>query len=410
MKFTERAVRALRPAAARYEVFEAGRNGFGIRVSPAGVKSWIFVYRRRGKLNRVTLGRYPKMTLAEAHAKHAALRVLLDKDIDPAQEERYAREEALKAPTVLELANHYLERHARPHKRSWAEDERILRKDILPRWGHRKAQDITRREVVALLDDIVDRGAPIAANRTLACIRKMYNFAIGRSILETSPCLAIKAPGKLVTRDRVLSDDEIRTFWTRLNTSSMTRPIQLALLLQLVTAQRKGEVRAARWEDFDLKSGWWTIPAVSSKNGLSHRVPLSPLALAILDEIRHLADASSYLFPSRGGDRPIVHTAIDHALRLHQAHFGLERFTPHDLRRTAASQMTSLGISRLVVSKVLNHAESGVTAVYDRHSYDAEKREALTRWADNLERLVGSDGANAFEPDAQVLALRRAAA
>src|SRR5439155_26507441 len=158
--------------------------------------------------------------------------------------------------------------------------------------------------------------------------------------------------------------------------------------LLLLTAQRIGEVRTIAWADLDLDAAWWTIPAEHAKNKLAHRVPLSDSALAILRQLRELNAASPYVFPttraSASGYLERVYKAID---RIRRAS-GVKDFTPHDLRRTSASWMTSMGISRLAVSKVLNHAERGITAVYDRHSYDPEKRQALDAWARRLEAIV----------------------
>jgi integrase len=156
--------------------------------------------------------------------------------------------------------------------------------------------------------------------------------------------------------------------------------------LRLITAQRGVEVLMMRWEDIDGE--WWTIPAEVAKNGRSHRVPLSAPALALLEELREAAKESRWVFPSpKGGDRPIgyVQKAADRLAELAGV-----AFVPHDLRRTAASAMTSMGVPRLVVSKILNHVESGVTAIYDRHSYDAEKREALGKWGERVEAMLST--------------------
>jgi len=175
---------------------------------------------------------------------------MLRRGADPAQAARTMKQEEIDAPTVTQLAHLYIERYAKVCKRSWHEDERILEKDAIPRWRHLKAKDITRRDVVALLDDIVDRGSPIAANRTLACVRKMFNYSVERSILETSPCVTVKAPGKETRRDRVLTEEEICAFWEGLERTMIGMPIRHALKLQLVTAQRKGEIVAAEWPEF----------------------------------------------------------------------------------------------------------------------------------------------------------------
>ena len=392
MRFTDRGVKALKPRDTRYEVFEDGRKGLGLRISPRGGKSWVFVYRRNGKLSRITVGAYPDTSVADAHAHLASLRATLRRGADPAQAARTMRQDEIDAPTVTQLAHLYIERYAKMCKRSWHEDERILEKDAIPRWGHFKAKDIKRRDVVALLDDIVNRGSPIAANRTLACVRKMFNYGVERSILEASPCVAVKAPSKETRRDRVLTDGEICAFWEGLERTTIGMPIRYALKLQLVTAQRKGEIVAAEWPEFDLNAGWWTIPADRSKNHLAHRVPISLLARELLHDMPRLDDR--FLCPSPTGNKPVGDTSVDHAVRRNLDAFGVGRFTPHDLRRTAASHMTSIGIPRLVVSKILNHAETGVTAVYDRHSYDAEKREALDTWGRKLEVIVGGVGRN----------------
>jgi integrase len=173
----------------------------------------------------------------------------------------------------------------------------------------------------------------------------------------------------------------------------MVKEIQLALKLQLITGQRKGEVVGAEWADIDLANKWWTIPKEKAKNNLPHRVPLSPLALKLIKETKESSKESSFLFPSPlKEDSHITEPAIDRAIRNNRELFDIKHFVPHDLRRTVASQMTSMGISRLTVSKILNHVESGVTAVYDRHSYDKEKRHALNKWAKRLEEIVNTSG------------------
>jgi integrase len=387
MKLTDYQIKNLKPQAERYEVWE-GKTGFGVRVTPKGNKSFVYMYRFGGKARRLTLGTYPAMTLADAHKAHAEAQKMLEQGIDPGAITVAEREEQRKAPTVGDLAQEYLEKWAKPRKRSWREDNRILEKDILPEWGRRKAREITRREIIRLLDGVLERGAPIMANRTLAVIRKMFNFAVSRDIVPVSPCMAVRAPASEKTRDRVLTQEEIRALWQGLEGAKMAEGTKLALKLQLVTAQRKGEIISAAWEEVDLKEGWWTIPAEKSKNALPHRVPLSPLALELLQAAKALSGDSPWMFPSPRGSKHITPEAVDHALRRP----GLEAlgftFVPHDLRRTAASLMTGMDIPRLVVSKLLNHVERGVTAVYDRHSYDRQKRQALETWGRKLNGII----------------------
>jgi integrase len=293
-------------------------------------------------------------------------------------------------PTFAELAHEYLERHAKPRKRTWREDARILARDVLPRWGTRRARDVTARDVRRLLDDVVARGAPIQANRTLAVVRKLFAWAAApdRALVPQAhnPCRGLERPAREAQRERVLTAAEIRAVWTALD----GEPSSVAALfkLYLLTAQREGEVRTMAWDDVDLDAGWWTIPGSRAKNALAHRVPLSAPAVALL---RALPVASSrWVFPSPHGPqhRGRIHRAV-HRIRRRSRVADLR---PHDLRRTAASHMTSMGIPRLVVSKLLNHVERGVTAVYDRYGYDREKREAVDAWARRVAEMVRGEG------------------
>ncbi|MCX5888447.1 MAG: integrase arm-type DNA-binding domain-containing protein [Deltaproteobacteria bacterium] len=406
-KLTDFQIKNLKAKDKRYT--EWGERGFGVRVTPNGVKTFIFKYRFDGKVRWMTLGIYPQMTLADAHEAHGDAWKVLRQGIDPGAQAIEDREVERQAPTVAYLASKYLEEWAMPRKRSWKTDKRILEKDVLPEWGRRKVRDITRRDVKDLLRKVLDRGG-IMANRTLALIRKMFNYAVDElEIISVSPCLKIKAPAPENQRDRVLTAEEIRGFWHGLDGEGMKtiNPfIRFALKLELATAQRKGECCAAAWEEIDLEEGWWTIPAEKTmlrenhgvedglaKNKLPHRVHLTALAIKILQAAKALSGDSPWVFPSPRTNRPITPPAVNHAMRLRLNSLGFT-FVPHDLRRTAASHMTGMGISRLVVSKILNHAERGVTAVYDRHSYDGEKRQALDSWGRKLQAIIEGTKSN----------------
>lgn len=386
-KLTDRQITNLKCHKGRYEVWEG--NGFGIRASPSGKKSWIFVYHYQNRSRRLTLGQYPQMSVAEAHTAYAKALAELEKGNDPGIKQVSENQLDRLAPTVEQLIKEYIEKWAKPRKRSWQEDQRILLKDVQPLWGKRKAKEIKRREVILLLDKISGRGAPIAANRTLAVMRRMFNFAIERDILESSPCFLVKAPSKENQKDRFLSEDEIKDFWYGIEKASMSELTKLALKLQLTTAQRKGEIIAAEWKEFDLKNGWWEIPGAKTKNGKPHRVPLSKLALDLIKQVKELSGNSEWLFPSPKEGNHISGPALDKALRRNQVCLkSAKQATPHDLRRTAASHMTALGVPRLVVAKILNHADNSVTSIYDRHSYDQEKQKALCSWEIKLKIIM----------------------
>ncbi|MEE9160063.1 MAG: tyrosine-type recombinase/integrase, partial [Gammaproteobacteria bacterium] len=346
-RFTVRWIESVTPPDnGQADYFDTNRIGrgrsFGLRVSAAGSKSWFVMYRNGGKLKRLTFGTYPELGLADAReAADRQVKAIIE-GRDPAQE----KQDEKHAMTVRALAGEYLERHAKRHKQSWQQDQRILRRDILPNWGDRKAKDIKRRDVIAVLETIVARGAGIQANRTLEVVRKMYNWAIETDLLEYNPCYQVKKPIKAQARDRVLSEEEIRAFWHGLDKSSIRPPIQLALKLILVTAQRKGEIIGAKKSEFDLDTNWWTIPADRTKNRLSHRVPLSSQAIEILKQTQAFSGSSPFLFPARRPNEATRDFLVNRAVHRNLEIFGIDHFTPHDLRRTAASHMTSIRIPR----------------------------------------------------------------
>lgn len=394
------------PRPAKVDYWKKGCKRFGLRVSWSGKKSWVYQYRFRLRTHRITFGSYPEMKLAEANARAEQARIAIADGRDPAAE-KYANDHA---KTFADLCDEYMKRHAIPKKKTWKEDQRIIDRDLLPKWKHSAPSEITRSHVRAVVEAVYDRGAHVHANRVLALIRKMFNFAIEREWLEHNPCHQVKPPGgKERPRERVLNDEEIRQVWTAFDAEEPA--VRAVFKLRLLTAQRGGEVLSMRWADVDLDAGWWTIPAERAKNGLSHRVPLNPQAVSNLKELRdwqakrlpeinegrakkHLdaKEASEWVFPSRWHEGESLAWTRKATKRIRES-CGVD-FRPHDLRRTAASRMTSTGTPRLVVSKVLNHVETGVTAVYDRHSYDAEKRKALTAWGRQLQRILAakSDG------------------
>jgi integrase len=361
-------------------------KGLGIRLSKTGRKSWIYVYHYQERSRRITFGTYPTIGVADVRALHATAMHNLENGIDPGNAVQVLRAQTRSAPTVLELSTEYMVRHA-SMKKSGGEDQRMLNRDVLPYWGSLQAAKICRRDVTVLLDRIVERGALIAANRVLALIRKMFNFGIERSLIEGNPCDHVRQPAPNVQRDRILTQEEIRRLWTRLEDAQMSQASKIALKFQLVTAQRKGEIVNAEWSEVDFAARIWTIPAHKAKNGQAHRVYLTDLALEILNQLRNLAGDSRYWMPSPIGDKSMVQTSLDHALRKNLPLLDLENITPHDLRRTAASFMSSLGVPRLILSKILNHSDSSVTAIYDRHGYDQEKQEAWMLWSRRLQEI-----------------------
>lgn len=383
-KLTDRAVRAFRvPERGQLDYFDDNPRGFGVRLSQGGQRSFFVMYRFEGRLRRHTLGRYPHLTLRDARqqAKNALHDVAHGRD--PGAQKQATRT----AETFKELASKYLELHAKKHKKTWKADERVIDTDLLPRWGKRKAGSVTRRDVRRLLAHIADeRGSPIMANRTLALIRKIYNFGIGHEIVESNPCYGIERPGTEHERERVLSHEELRLVWAAL--TLMPRWFQVVVQLYLFTAQREDEILSMARSELEIGTGWWNIPGIRTKNELPHRVPLSEPVRDLLSGFLASSPGSSWVFPSTRKDGP--RTTLQKPLHQLRETSGIDDFHIHDLRRTAASHMTSIGIARQTVGRILNHSEKGSTRVYDRYSYDREKREALDQWAGELLRIVRS--------------------
>lgn len=388
----------VRDGAPQTDYFDRSFPGFGVRVG-ARTKTFILVHRINGKRQRLTVedpdtgaSTYPTLTLAKARELARAALRKSTVGRDPAAEQQQAR-----ARTFGALADLYVEQHAKRHKRSWRDDARMIRQE-LDGWRDRPVAGLRRADVRDLLEGIVERGAPVLSNRVLALVRKILNFALDREWIEANVAAKMARPASEQSRTRVLSADELRTVWAWLErdppyqkiTGDKTvtedidgehwRLTQAALKLRLVTAQRGGEVVSMRWADVDLAGGWWTISADDSKNKLPHRVPLGPTASKILKALRAKADNGAiYVFAGIRGARH--RRAVLKGLPL-------DDVRPHDFRRTAATMMASGGVPRLVIAKILNHVETAVTAIYDRASYDGEKRLALVWWDAKLTAIL----------------------
>jgi integrase len=374
------------------DYFDKALAGFFVRISQDGKKSFGVMYRKAGKLRRMKLGTYPLLTLGKARQEAARVLRNTELGLDPAAEKREERY----ADTFEQLAREYLERHAKVKKKSWAEDERVINKELIPEFGVKLAKEITRRDVRAFLEH-KSITAPIMANRIRALLRKIFNWGITSEIVESNPVYLVPAPGKEHPRERVLGEDEIRAVWNAIdadqnNADDSHKKIKTLsagiMKLRLLTAQRGAEVMSMEWDELDTEKGWWTIPGEKTKNSLSHRVPLIAPALKIIREMKAAVGDGAYskfVFPSPKGDTHISNPRK--ALKRIQRATNID-FVGHDLRRTAASMMTGMGIPRLTVKKILNHVESDITAVYDRYSYDNEKREALEAWAKRLMIIV----------------------
>jgi integrase len=295
------------------DYWDPSMRGFGVRVSYGGKKVFVVRYRVLGRLRRMTLGPYPDLSLADARRKARVVMGDVAQGDDPAQEKLDRRE----VKTFRDLAREYIEFAEKRHK-SWAEEKRIINKDLVPVLGHRLLTDIRRRDVRDLVEEIANkRNAPTMANRTLGMLSRLFNYALDREWIESSPATRIAEPGVEKSRERVLDDDEIRALWGLLErlakspedeTEAQAPPLRpvitpataQAFQVQLLTAQRPGEVRDMKWAHLDLLGGWWTLPGSATKNSRPHRVPLTDPVLTILrDRRRAASETAVHVFENR---------------------------------------------------------------------------------------------------------------
>jgi integrase len=328
------------------------------------------------------------MSLAEAREAHGKALADVKRGIDPGAQALEAKRARKAAPTFHDLLEEFWARELKATK-SGPERKRLVEKDALPAWRTRKAKDITRRDIVVLMDEVRDR-APVTANRLLGVLARMFNFAAERGIIEDSPATRIRRPSE-APRVRVLNDDELRRFWHGLEDVDVYPATRLALRMILLTGQRPGEVTGMTWEEID--GDWWTIPANRMKGGQEHRVPLTPLALEAIEEAKRYAGDRPFIFASSqqaARSASITVHSLSRGVLRHRAEMGIhEHYTPHDLRRTCRTRLAEIGIDDVVAEKVLGHQLQGILKVYNRHSYDTEKRAALMAWENRLRRILG---------------------
>lgn len=372
----------------RTDFWDETVRGLVLRVSPTGAKSWTVVYSREadGEKRRLTLGQFPAIPLEKARRKALdAVMAIADGD-DPSADKR-AKKAAM---TFADLAGLYVDRYAKRQKKSWEQDERLLRVDVLPTIGAKKMAAVTKRDVLDVIENKAEAGHLTSANRLLAVVRKLCNWAVAEDYLAVSPAMGVKPRSKPVSRDRVLVPGEIAKVWNALPGAAVRDITRDCFRLLLLTGQRSGEVSGMRRGEIDIDARTWTIPADRVKNGRAHVVPLSTMALTIIERRLEVIDEErdAPLFAHIG--EPMPSNALAHACRL-KLQVLEDQWTTHDLRRTVATQMAEIGILPHVIESVLNHIsgfKSGVAGVYNRNAYEPEKRAALDAWAQRLEEIV----------------------
>jgi integrase len=386
-KLTDAFVKTLAaPAKGRIERRDAEIPGFAIRVTEKGAKSWILVYYLRGRKCRLTLGSYPELSLADARKRARQHRGEVERGENPAASKRSARA----AQTVGEAAAVYIERWARPNKRSWEGDQWMLGKYVLPYWQDRKLREIGRGDVIDLLERVA-RSTPVTANRVRALLSKLFSFAVSQALCDTNPVRDTARPTKENPREFSLTPAQIRTVWKGVGELEDER-VRAFYKLAFLTCARRGELLGMTWPEVDLDAALWSLPVERAKNGRAWRVPLTPTAVAVLRERKTRASESPFVFADERGT-PLPHWALEAAHYAFVKRIGI-RFRIHDARSISCTQIAEMGAAPDVLDALLNHLDSrSVTRRhYDRYTREPEHRRALLRWDHWLQGVVEPRG------------------
>jgi len=390
---TDAKIRDLRrPKSGQIEVRDKSVPGLRVRVGTSGTKSFVLRKRVAGKYRNIALGRFSgRFGLAEARKKARQLLSDIESKADPLAALPQPRRRSAAALTVSALWPEF--KAAKAHLRSIGEIERVFKRHILPEFGDRAADQITRSEITRLIDEIA-RNAPVMARLTLGYLSSFYGWAMPRlDRLQANPCRDAGRPPAPKARDRVLSEQEVGALWHVLEGEG--KPFGPAIKLLLLTGQRRNEVFDADRREFDVGAKLWTISGKRAKNGATHLVPLTPAALGIVQKL--LKDQrSEKLLPARG-NWDMSPSGFSKAMRRiresleEELGHPVQHWTLHDLRRTLATGLQRLGVRLEVTEAVLNHlsgSRSGIVGVYQRHNYFHEKKAALAAWERELKRLA----------------------
>ena len=433
-KFTSAYIAALQPNTSICDISDPAVPGLVLRVAISGSKAWLFRFKWDGTPTRITLGKFPSVGLAEARQLAMKNHEWLDRGIDPRRavdrlgrrntndrtatpskgspsipgaeppdpsdfaerlaatpKDRIPRPDLGDRSSVLFIAYEYIEKWFKAQGKNSKEACRMLRADVLPKWHWRDGRTITSREVIELLDKVVERGAPVMANNLAQMLGHMFKFAIHRGTLENSPVQLLYRPGgKPCRRKRVLSEAELRSFVTNIDSICRTKSRRHVLMVLLLTMQRRGELARAEWTEFDFDNCRWKVPASHSKNKREHAVPLTRWAIAELKALKLLANGSRFVLPGRNPERHADPKLITRGVKRLLPRFlehGIDAFVPHDLRRTGRTTLGRLGVSPFIGERVINHSKDVLEETYDLWDYFDEKRDALERLERYLLRL-----------------------
>ena len=387
MALTDARIKVLKPKAARYQVTDG--RGLSLDVLPSGKLSWLYRYRVNGAYDKVTLGRYPDLTLKAARERRDELATQVAEGKSPALEIKKARAGVSINPTVRDFGERYFSEQVVRNRKNPSDIRRYLDNEIYPSLGGRLLRDINALDVQALVYRKRDIGRVAAAIQLRSVIKLMFDYAIELQLVTMNPAamVATRYLGKARKRSRVLTPKEIRVYLRTIYQSNIRRQFKLALHIYLLTLARKSELLLARWKDVNLETREWLVPAENAKTGKPHIVYLSTQVADMFVELKALAGNSELVMPGRSSlYKPFAKNALNKALE--GLTFDMDPLTIHDLRRTGATLLTERGFDKDVIEKALSHEREGIRAVYILAEYADQRRKMLQWWADYVDSIV----------------------
>lgn len=394
-RITKSAVDAIEASTHDVFLWDDELKGLGLRTTPTGAKSYVFQYRMGGReapSRRYTIGRHGSPWTPQTARKEAErVAIMVRQGIDPVQAEHERRRQAIDLAFEAYVES-FVDLYLKKRWKQWSLGAGVLRREAVPVLRRKPLPAIKRADLSQIWDRLQDR--PAIARLTHATLRKLFRWAVSRGDLDRSPLEGVEAPPAVPARERVLSDDEVVVIWR--GCDELGFPFGGLYRLLLLTGQRRDEVASLDWREVDRRERMWTLPSSRSKNKKPHLVPLSGLAIEILDEMAGGREwpQSGLIFSTTGKTAP---SGFSKAKRKLDDYLILAMDRPqdswriHDMRRTVATGLQRLGVRFEVTEAVLNHvsgARGGIAGVYQRHDWQEEKRAALDAWASHIAGII----------------------
>lgn len=390
-------------------------KGFHIRLLASkkmGKRSGAYYYYyklggREGVQRNYKIGNSSDITAAKARTEALRLKSETQKGVDVFSLKKKMIEDVKlheKSDDVAVLMNEFIEKFIKTERKRPDDPIRMIDVDIIPSIGKIKLSELETKQIITqCIDPIVNRGSKVYAGRVLSLLKQAFQFGVHRGLIKSSPLSNTQKrniTGKESPKERFLTEDELKTFFCNLPKVGITRPVQIVLTLLCLTGCRVNELIIAEWAHIDFDKKMWFFPPENTKSHKGkekpHYVPLNAVTIKLLKEVELQFSylGTKYVFPSttkrnvEAGVEPMESRSISKAVARHTEDFGVDKFTPHDFRRTVQTQMAKMGVDAVVVEKVLNHELTGMMRIYNQHDYMDERRSALDKWSKKLKKLI----------------------